>query len=146
MPPLYKEAVCWLVLVAVTFAVTATAYVVLMSFIGPIRAQGAFGFFGLLGLGGFLPLLYRKRGRVVVSDERDAQIAKNALIAGYSVFWLVFVLATMGLWAVVYFGGHSTISVHVLPNLVFGGMVVWMTTRAVVIVVQYRLQDADKGE
>lgn len=81
-----------------------------------------------------------------MSDERDAQIAKNALIAGYSVFWLVFVSATMGLWAVVYFGGHSTISVHVLPNLAMGGMVVWMTVRAIAIVVQYRLQDADKGE
>ena len=147
MPPLYKEAVCWLVLVAVTLALTATAYVILMPFVGPTRATGAFGFFGLLGLAGFLPLLYRKRGRTVVLDERDEQIAKTALIVGYSVFWLFFVLAHMGLWAAVYsYGGHSTISVHVLPNLVCGGMLVWMTTRAIAIVVQYRLQGADKGE
>jgi hypothetical protein len=146
MPPLYKEAVFWLILLAVTTALTAIAYVVLMPLIGPIRAQAAFGFFGLLGLGGFSPLFYRKRGRTVVLDERDEQIAKTALVAGYSVFWLFFVSANMGVWSVVYFGGHSTISVHVLPDIVFGGFVIFITTRAVAIVVQYRRQDADKGE
>ena len=59
MPPLYKEAVCWLVLVAITAAV----YLVLMIFIGPIPAAGAFG---LMGLAGFQPLLYRKRGKKIV--------------------------------------------------------------------------------
>ena len=56
MTPLYKEGLYSLILLAVT----AVAYAVLVMFIGPVRACGAFG---LLGLGGFLPLLYRKRGR-----------------------------------------------------------------------------------
>ncbi len=140
MPPLFKEGVYWLVLLAVT----ATAYLILAVFIGPISAQGAFG---LLGLAGFQPLLYRKRRQEVVWDERDTLINYRAVIAGYSVFWLVFTLAPMSIWAAAYcYGGHSLISVHILPRLVMGGFIVVMTTRAVAIVVQYRLQNASKGE
>ena len=54
MPPLYKEGVYWLVLLAVTVA----AYLILAVFIGPVAARGAFGLFGLAGL---QPLLYRKQ-------------------------------------------------------------------------------------
>jgi uncharacterized membrane protein len=138
MSPLYKEALCWLILLAVT----AAAYAILAVFLGPVAATGAFGF---LGLGGFFPLLYRKRGQAVVLDERDQQIAYRALVAGYSIFWLAFTLGIVGLWAVLFYGGQSMVSVHVLPNIVWGGMIVFMTARAVAIIVQYRLQDAAKG-
>ncbi len=140
MPPLYKEGFYWLVLLALT----AAAYGVLMIFLGPIRAFGAFGLFFLVGL---QPLVYRKRRQGIVWDERDTLINYRAVIASYSVFWLVFTLAAMGIWAAVYcYGGQSMISVHVLPLLLGGGFIVVMTTRAVAIVVQYRLQDAGKGE
>ncbi|MGO8688466.1 MAG: hypothetical protein ACLQLG_02445 [Thermoguttaceae bacterium] len=140
MPPLYKEGLYWLVLLAVTAAV----YVVLMIFVGPMRATGAFGLFGLAGL---QPLLYRKRRQGVAWDERDTLINYRAVIASYSVFWLFFTAATMGTWAAVYcYGARSTISVHVLPNLMMGGLLVLMTTRAVAIVVQYGLLDTGKGE
>ena len=139
MPPLYKEGLYWLILLAATTLV----YAILAIFIGPIPAAGAFG---LLGVSGLQPLLYLKRRQAVVWDERDTQIAYRALIAGYSVFWLAFTLGTMSLWTAVYYGGHSTISVHVLPNLIWGGFVVFMTARAVAIVVQYRLHDRDKGK
>ena len=139
MPPLYKEGLYWLVLLALT----AAAYGVLMIFLGPIRAFGAFGLFGLAGL---QPLVYRKRGQEVVWDERDTLINTAPLIASYSVFWLVFTLAPMGIWAAVYcYGGQSMISVT-SPSPPLGGFIVVMTTRAVAIVVQYRLQDAGKGE
>jgi hypothetical protein len=140
MPPLYKEGLYWLILLALT----AVAYLVLMIFLGPIRAQAAFGLFGLAGL---QPLLYRKRRKTAVWDERDTLINYRAVLAGYSVFWLVFTLAPMSVWAAVYcYGGHSMISVHVLPGLVMGGFIVVMTTRAVAIVFQYHLQNAGKGE
>jgi hypothetical protein len=38
------------------------------------------------------------------------------------------------------------ISVQVLPNIVCGGFIVFLTARAVAIVVQYRLQDAGREE
>jgi hypothetical protein len=140
MPPLYKEGIYWLVLLALV----AAAYLVLMIFIGPIRAMGAFGLFGLAGL---QPLLYRKHGKAVVWDERDTLINYRAIIAGYGVLWLVFTLVPMSVWAFVYsFEGHSMISVQILPNLVMGGFIVIATTRAVAIVVQYRLQNPGKGE
>jgi hypothetical protein len=139
MPPLYQEGLYTLILLALT----AVAYAIVAIFLGPILAQGVFG---LLGLAGLLPLLYRKRGKAVVWDERDTLISYRALLAGYSVFWLVFVLGAMGMWAAVFYGGRSMISVHVLPVFVMGGGVVMATTRAVAIVVQYRVQGAGKGE
>ena len=54
MTPLYKEGLYWLILLAVT----ALAYAVAAIFIGPIPAMGTFG---LLGMAGLQPLLYRKR-------------------------------------------------------------------------------------
>ena len=139
MSPLYKEGLYWLILLAVT----ALAYAILAIFIGPIPAQGAFG---LLGIAGLQPLLYRKRRQVVVWDERDTQIAYRAVIAGFSVFWLAFTLGTMGPWTALFFEGQEMISVHVLPAIMMGGWVVFATARAVAIVVQYHLQDAAKGD
>jgi hypothetical protein len=139
MTPLHKEGLYWLILLAIT----ALVYGILVVLVGPVRAVGAFG---LLGLGGFFALLYRKRPNAVVMDERDTQIGHTALIAGYSIFWLYFTLGVTGLWGVYFSRGQEMISVHVLPNIVWGGFVVFMTARAVAILVQYRLQDADKGE
>jgi hypothetical protein len=140
MPPLYKEGLYWLILLAIT----AAAYGVLAIFLGPIRACGAFGLFGLAG---FQPLLYRKRGKTVVWDERDTRIFFYANNVGFGTVWLVFTSLLMGVWFAVYsYGGHSTISVHVLPNLLMIGFIVAMTARAVAIVVLYHNQDADKGK
>jgi uncharacterized membrane protein len=139
MTPLYKEGLFWLILLAVA----AVAYVVLAMFIGPVRAMAASGLFGIAGL---QPLLYRKRGQAVVWDERDTQIVYRATLAGYSVFWLVFTLGVMGLWFSFFSRGEEMVSVHVLPNIVLGGFIVFMTARAVAILVQYRLQDAYKGK
>jgi hypothetical protein len=139
MPPLQKEAIYWLILLTVT----ALAYAVTAIFVGPIAASGTCG---LLGLGGFLPLVYRKRPEAVVLDERDQQIAHRALIGGYSIFWLVFTLGVTGLWGVFFSRGQEMISVQVLPLIVWGGTILFFTARAVLIVVMYRLQDAGKGE
>ena len=140
MSPLYKEGLYWLILLAATIVV----YLILVPFLGPTAASGSFG---LLGIAGLQPLLYRKRRQVVLWDERDTQIAHRALIAGYSIFWLAFTLGTMSVWFVVFlWDGHSTISVQVLPNIVLGGAIVFWTARAVAIVIQYRLQNAAKEE
>jgi hypothetical protein len=139
MPPLYKEGLYWLILLALTAAV----YGVLAIFLGPTAACGAFG---LLGLAGLQPLLYRKRGKTVVWDERDTRIHYYANNVAFGTVWLVFTSLLMGVWITVYgYGGHSTISVHILPNLLMIGSIVVWTARAVAIVVQYRLQDAGKG-
>jgi hypothetical protein len=140
MTPLYKEGLYWLSLLAVT----AVLYGVLVLFIGPARACGAFGLMGLFGLS---PLFYRKRGQNVVMDERDTQIALGAAVAGFSACWLVFTLANMGVWSVVFgLEGQSTVSVHVLPNILWICFIVVMTARASFILVAYHLQDAGKGE
>jgi hypothetical protein len=139
MPPLYKEGLCWLVLLAVTTA----CYFALCPLLG---AQAATGAFGLLGVGGFFPLLYRKRRQAIALDERDRQIASRAQLAGYSVFWPIFVLGTMAIWEIARYNGQSTISIEVLPGIVFGGFLVFITARALAIVIQYHRQNAAKED
>jgi uncharacterized membrane protein len=140
MTPLYKEGLYWLILLAVT----ACVYAILAVSLGPTAACGAFG---LLGIAGLQPLLYRRQERIVLWDERDTQIAHKAVIIGFAVFWLAFSLGIMGLWAVVYYGGsREVISIHVLPNIVLCGTILFASARAIAIVVQYRLQNAGKGE
>jgi len=141
MPPLYKEAVLWLVLLLVTAAI----YVAVAAFLGPLPATGTFG---LLGLFGFLHLLpYRKKGKEVIWDERDTRIFDYANKVAFGTVWLSFTFLLVGVWTVVYgYEGHSTVSIHFLPNILMIGLIVVMTARAVAIVVQYRLQETDKGE
>ncbi len=116
------------------FAVAVAAYLVLVPLIGFSRAWGAFG---LCGLWGFGVLFYkRKRGRLV-QDERDEQIGRRSLLFAYSVFWLYFVGACMIPWGLLFFRGEESISVHVLPHLVFGGMIVVVLAQSVAILIQY---------
>lgn len=139
MSPMYKEGVYWLVLLAITIAV----YAILTIFLGPLRATGAFG---LLGLAGFQPLLYRKRRQAVVCDERDTQVAQRALMVGHACFWLTFTLGIMGLWAVLSYTGHTKVSIDLLPFLVFCGVIVFTTARALAVIVQYRLQEVTEDK
>jgi hypothetical protein len=133
MSPLYKEGLYWLILLAVV----TVAYAVVAIFVGTTLAMGTcFLFF----LGFFMPLVYRKQ----TLDERDQKIAHNALIAGYSIFWLAFTLGVVGLWGVLFSRGQETVSIHVLTTIVGGGGLVFFTTRAVAIVVQYHWQNADE--
>ena len=57
----------------------------------------ALSVFGLYGLLGFTQLIGRRErlaGKVVY-DERDLAIGRKATVIGYSVFWVVFVVALM---------------------------------------------------
>ena len=140
MPPLYKEGLYWLVLLARHGG----------SLRGPDdlrRADAGDGSVRAVRPGRPSAAPVSQAAQGVAWDERDTLINYRAVIASYSVFWLFFTAATMGTWAAVYcYGAHSTISVHVLPNLMMGGLLVLMTTRAVAIVVQYGLLDTGKGE
>jgi hypothetical protein len=57
----------------------------------PFLGYGAMGGFGFLGLIGLAPLFSRRKEGRVVTDERDLQIQRRAVVTAYTVFWLIFV-------------------------------------------------------
>ncbi len=109
----------------------------------PIRgALGGFGFMGITGLMGLSPFLYKKERDKVSLDERDQLINYRAVLAAYSVFWLVFTAACMIPWSII--GPSGSISVNVLPIMLFGIGITLALVHSLVILVQYGRQG--KGE
>jgi len=111
----------------------------------PIRgAFGGFGFMGITGLMGLSPLLYKKERGKVSFDERDELINYRAVLVAYSVFWLVFTAACMIPWSII--GPSGSISVNVLPIMLFGIGITLMLVHSLVILVQYgrRGKDGEK--
>jgi membrane protein YdbS with pleckstrin-like domain len=99
------------------------------------RAAAGFGFMGLLGLLGLIPILFRKDRDKVQCDERDMMIQRNAGLAAYATFWVLFVAATMIPWFVK--GPGGTITVNYLPWMVLGGFCAVMLVQALVTLQQY---------
>jgi hypothetical protein len=99
------------------------------------RAVGGFGFIGIMGFSGLAPLLFRKDKDHVQLDERDLLIMRKAMIAAYSVFWLLFVAAAMVPWFII--GPNGKFTVNYLPWMVFGGMFVVMLVQSLVTLSEY---------
>jgi hypothetical protein len=136
MSAIKKHAVFNLIVIGATVAF----YLSLMFFVGPARARGAFGLFGLLGFG---VLFYKKRGRQRVDaeppyDERDWDIERRAHTIAFAVFWLVFVGVCVG--AAFICGDAATIPVKILPMVVFVAWGIWQGAQSAAVLIQYRLQ------
>ncbi len=106
------------------------------------RAAGGFGFIGIMGFVGLAPLIFKKDKSRVQTDERDLLIKQKAMLAAYSVFWVLFVAAAMVPWFII--GPDGSITVNYLPWMVFGGMFVVMLVQSIVFLEQYGLKS--KGE
>ncbi len=106
------------------------------------RAAAGFGFMGIAGLLGLIPILFRKDKTKVQCDERDMMIQRNAAFAAYATFWVLFVAAAMIPWFVT--GPNGTITVSYLPWMVLGGFFVVELVQAIATLEQYGR--TDKGE
>jgi len=103
-------------------------------------ALPALGMFGLCGLWGFGPLICDRRKL----DERESLINQRAAVLGMTLFWEVFVLSCMGLWAdLSYLRHQDTVPIWFLPSLVAAGAVVFYITQSIAILVQYKRSAAD---
>ena len=137
-----QQKVAWYNLAV--FGVTVAAYGALVPVLGAIAALGAVGICGLWGL---TPLFYRRRKGEVVMDERDQLVNLRAQIAGLWIFWECFVAACMITWGVLrYWKGQNTVSVDVLPCMVFGGMIVFQVSHSIATLVQYRRSGSHAAE
>jgi hypothetical protein len=125
MLPAQKQA--WFTLAVI--GVTAVVVVAL----APLLGRGAMGGFGILGLTGFRPLFYRKKGGQVLADERDALIQSRALIAAYTVFWMVFVAAGV-LAPIVY---RECVPSWLVGASVWGAFMLFLTVLSLATLAQY---------
>ena len=110
-------------------------YCVLMPWLGPKRACGAFG---LLGLMGFAPLFAWKgrAAREVLFDERDRTFHSRSTVVAFAVFWLTFVGSCMIPWCL--YLQQGSVPVEILPLILLIGWIVFSSTQALAILVQYR--------
>jgi hypothetical protein len=69
---------------------------------------------------------------------RDQEIARQATLAGYSVFWVAFVLACMAPFFIKGPNATVTIQTSTLCTPVFVGLFIVFTVRALVTVILYR--------
>ena len=140
------QKMAWFMLIvivaALTLSVAAVGVLYLVLGFSIPRALGGLGFLGVAGLGGLVPLLFKKDKNKVQYDERDLLILNMASLAAYSIFWFLFVLAAMIPFFVL--GPKGTISVKYLPAMVFGGMITVMLVQSIVTLEQYGWRN--KGE
>lgn len=140
------QKLAWFNLIVILIALTLSAIAVSVLYFVvdlPIRrALGGFGFMGITGLMGLSPILYKKERGKVSFDERDELINYRAVLVAYSVFWLVFTAACMIPWSII--GPSGSISVNVLPIMLFGIGITLALVHSLVILIQYGR--SDKGE
>jgi len=141
------QKLSWFNLIVILIALTLSAIAVSVLYFVvdlPIRrALGGFGFMGITGLMGLSPVLYKKERGKVSFDERDELINYRAVLAAYSVFWLVFTAACMIPWSII--GPSGSISVNVLPIMLFGIGITLALVHSLVILIQYGLGIKEKN-
>ncbi len=133
------QKAAWFTLIVLAFAsvLSLVAFCVAYFVLGvPAgRAAGGFGLMGIAGLLGLIPVLFRKDKAKVQCDERDLMIQRNAAVAAYATFWVLFVAAAMIPWFVT--GPNGTITVSYLPWMVLGGFFVVELVQAIATLEQY---------
>lgn len=120
----------WFNLVVISLSLVAVGC--LYPFLG-WKAHGALGLCGVLGLG---PFFYRKRKGEVVLDERAILIQQRSALLGYSIFWVVYVLAASLLSPLVY-GQDGSVPVVVVQLSVFYAMVLFLGVMSLATLVQH---------
>ena len=131
MPPEQKQSV----FIVLVFAVSVMLYAVL-TLVGMKHAPVAFG---VMGIGGLAPLLFRSRRQPgeVASDERDEVIAKKATRGGAMCSYGVFIAGCLVPWTIYREMGKEVISINVLPCIAGAGIITFFVARAIAILILY---------
>ena len=132
-----RERQAWFVLaVTATTLLLAIILVTLLGFTPP--ASAAFGVLGLVGATGLIGRRERRAGRVVI-DERDREIERAATVAGYSVFWLLFVAAAMAPFFILGPGAVMRVPTIVVPTAIYVAACIVYLVRALAMILLYRM-------
>jgi hypothetical protein len=117
------------------FVLALGVFLILLPVVGT-AAWGAFGLFGLVGLVGLVGRKARRAGEVIL-DERDGVISVKATMGAGIAAFEVCVAACMVPWFIHMFQGKESISIHILPCIVFVSGITFWLVRAVATLVLY---------
>jgi uncharacterized membrane protein len=114
-------------------AVSTAAAVSLALIAGPSAAAAGFALMGALGLA---PLLFRGgEDDEIIVDERDALIHAKASLTGFRIFWVLWVLGSVGMWAAL--RSREVVPVEVLPLTVLAGWALFTAIESAMTLVGY---------
>lgn len=159
------EKIAWynLAVFAFSLMVFVTALAIARQFLPyPIALKSSFGAFGICGLMGLGPALFKRRQESGIlderkgaerfmfdseMDERDILIQRKARLHGFGMAWVAAVLLAQGFWLWVRFFGPSgttlgpktiSIDVDMLPLAILGGFIITIVADSISTVLQYR--------
>ena len=129
-----EQKMAWFMIIL--FCIGSVCFLALIPFFGLL---GSLSVFGILGLFGFSPWIYRvKKQTVKVSvDERDRVIIRKANFAGAISSYMVFGVGCLLPWFIYMYQGKNTIDIIILPLIAFAGLVVMLLVRSIVLLVLY---------
>ncbi len=120
-----------------TLVIVSTALVSCLVMGAKTGFPAAFAPLGLMGLLGFIPVLFGKAKGKSNCDERDVGIAQKASLIGGMSSYLTFVLGGMAIWFVHFYQGQEQVSTDWVPGLVIAGAIVLYLARSAFIISQY---------
>lgn len=133
-----EQKTAWFILIL--FPISCVGFLILSSMGGWRAGFAAFGLFGLVGLAPFIFRRHFALTRISVEerDERDIQIIRRATLTGGMVSYLVFAASLMSIWAIQWQAGSETVTIDLLPLVVFCGWMSFSLTRSVMLLTLYR--------
>lgn len=131
-----KAARFILIVLSVAIALSLIAAGLLYLKFGNVKvASAGFGFMGLIGFTGFVPVIFKKESGKVQCDERDTMINRKAAIAGFGSAYLFVGLACMLPFFIM--GPNATIRVTWLPCIFCGAGILTYYMHSIMILVLY---------
>ncbi len=131
-----QEQRAWFVLIVMVLTLVLYGGAVALIGFQP-AALAAFGFAGLAGGANLIGRREQKQG-LEISDERDREISRQAVLVGFSIFWLVFIAAA--LLPLFILGAETPLSLQAgtLPAVVFPAVVLVYLVQSLTTIVLYR--------
>jgi len=124
-----------IIIILVSFSLTAAVVGILALKYGMPKALGGLGALGTLGLLGLSPVLFRKKEGTVDYDERDKLIFYRSTQIAYAVFWPVFTAACMVPWFIV--GPNNSIPSNALPLMLGAVGITLILMQSLTTLIQY---------
>jgi hypothetical protein len=139
------QKIAWYQLVVIVASLGLTAVVVGVIVHGKGTRYAHFGFLPLILLAfvHFDRLFFPIKAGEIVYDERDESIKKKAVTTAYTAFWVAFIFGCIIPWFIL--GPKGSVSVGVLPLMLFCAALVVRIVWSVAIIVQYG-RGGNKGE
>lgn len=138
MVPEQKRA--WFIVAA--FGLALACFLALIPLVGVSIALAGFGVFGI---GGLAPLLFRKKAdpSEVELDERDKIIAQKATLGGGMSSYGAVILTCMATWEIYRSQGKQFIEIDILPLIVGCCGIVFFLARSITLLVLYGREGTD---